>query len=85
MGVPLQVLGDGPVLQPFFTEAAIRNHVDSMQADAATAQRWGVEMLKRDVLCSPGGKLYLSLAHSDDDIDRTLAVAKQSLEVVLES
>ena len=42
-------------------------------------------MIKRDVLCSPGGKLYLSLAHSDDDIDRTLVVAKQSLEVVLES
>ena len=82
-GVPLQVLGDGPVLQPFFTETAILNHIDSLQADAAMAQLWGVEMLKRGILCSPGGKLYLSLAHADEDIDRTLAVAQESLEAVL--
>ncbi len=83
MGVPLQVLGDGPVLQPFFTEATILNHIDSLQADAARARLWGIEMLKRGILCNPGGKLYLSFAHSNDDIDRTLKVARESLEVVV--
>ena len=82
-GVPLQVLGDGPVLQPFFTETIILNHADSLAADAAMARLWNVEMIKRGVLCNPGGKLYLSLAHSDDDIDRTLQVAQEALAVVV--
>ncbi len=83
MGVPLQVLGDGPVLQPFFTEATILNHIDSLQADAAMARLWGIEMLKRGILCNPGGKLYLSFVHSNDDIDRTLEAARESLEAVV--
>jgi glutamate-1-semialdehyde 2,1-aminomutase len=83
MGVPLQVLGDGPVLQPFFTDATILNHIDSLQADAAMARLWGIEMLKRGILCNPGGKLYLSFVHSNDDIDRTLEVARESLEAAV--
>ena len=81
-GVALQVLGDGPVLQPFFTDAPILNHVDSLAADAAMARQWNVEMIQRGILCNPGGKLYLSLAHSDDDIDRTLQVAREALAAV---
>ena len=81
-GVALQVLGDGPVLQPFFTDAPILNHVDSLAADTAMARKWNVEMIRRGILCNPGGKLYLSLAHSDDDVDRTLQVAREALAAV---
>lgn len=83
LGVPLQVLGDGPVLQPFFTDAPILNHIDSLQADAAAARLWGIEMLKRGILCNPGGKIYVSFAHSHDDIDRTLEVAREALEAAI--
>ena len=71
LGLPFQVIGDGPVLQPVFTEAAIRNHADGLQADADAARRFGVEMIRRGVLVTPGGKLYLSLAHTAGDVDRT--------------
>jgi hypothetical protein len=34
------------------------------------------------VLTNPGEKLYLSLAHTDEDLDRVLAAAAASLEAV---
>ena len=82
LGLPFQVIGDGPVLQPVFTGAPVRNHADGLQADADAARRFGVEMIRRGVLVTPGGKLYLSLAHTDEDIDRTLQAAEDSLQAV---
>ena len=81
-GVALQVLGDGPVLQPFFTDRQpLRNHRDLLHADKKKATQLGHEMIRRGVYCTPGGKLYLSLAHSDEDIDRVVAVAGEALKV----
>lgn len=75
-GVPLQVLGDGPVLQVFFTDRQpLRNHRDLLQADRKRAIAFAHGLIRRGVYCTPGGKLYLSLAHSDDDIKRTVEIA----------
>jgi glutamate-1-semialdehyde 2,1-aminomutase len=82
-GVPLQVLGDGPVLQVFFTaHQPLRNHRDLLRADKKKAVQFGYELIRRGVYCTPGGKLYLSLAHSDADIDRTVEVAGEALKVL---
>jgi len=82
-GVPLQVLGDGPVLQVYFTDhQPLRNHRDLLHADRNKAVRFGQEMIRRGVYCTPGGKLYLSLAHSDADIDRTVEIAAAALRAV---
>lgn len=83
VGVPLQVLGDGPVLQVFFTShQPLRNHRDLLRADKKRAVQFGYELIRRGVYCTPGGKLYLSLAHSDADIDRTVAIAGETLRVL---
>jgi glutamate-1-semialdehyde 2,1-aminomutase len=83
VGVPLQVLGDGPVLQVFFTShQPLRNHRDLLRADKKMATQFGYELIRRGVYCTPGGKLYLSLAHSDADVDRTVEIARVALAVV---
>ncbi len=82
LGLPLQVIGEGPVLQPFFTDADIRNHADTLQADTEAVQSFGIELIKRGIFVNPTGKLYLSLALSDDDIDRTLEAAGGALKEV---
>jgi glutamate-1-semialdehyde 2,1-aminomutase len=75
-GQPLQVLGDGPVLQVFFTNhSPLRTHRNLLRADKNKAVRFGHELIRQGVYCTPGGKLYLSLAHSDADIDRTIDIA----------
>jgi glutamate-1-semialdehyde 2,1-aminomutase len=82
-GVPLQVLGDGPVLQVYFTvHRPLRNHRDLLRADRGRAVRFGHELIRLGVYCTPGGKLYLSLAHTDADIARTLKIAAEALQAV---
>jgi len=81
-GVALQVLGDGPILQPFFTDRKpLRNHRDLLHADKQKAVRFGLELIRRGVYCTPGGKIYLSLAHTDEDIDRVVAAAGEAMKV----
>jgi glutamate-1-semialdehyde 2,1-aminomutase len=82
-GIPLQVLGDGPVLQVFFTEdRPLRNHRDLLGADKRKAISFCHELIRRGVYCTPGGKLYLSLAHTDQDIDRTIEIAAAALQAI---
>jgi glutamate-1-semialdehyde 2,1-aminomutase len=82
-GIPFQVLGDGPVLQVFFTEdKGLRNHRDLLRADKKKAISFGHELIRRGVYCTPGGKLYLSLAHTDQDIDRTIEIAAAALRAI---
>ncbi len=46
------------------------------------AVRFGHRLIRRGVYCTPGGKLYLSLAHTDAEIDRTLEIAAEALQAV---
>ena len=58
----------------------IRNYRDAARyADHDIFRRWWEGMLERDVLFHPGAfeNLFVSFAHSDADIDRTLAAADE--------
>ena len=46
-------------------------------ADRVKAVRFGHELIRRGVCGTPGGKLYLSLFHTDAEIDRTLELAAE--------
>jgi glutamate-1-semialdehyde 2,1-aminomutase len=81
-GLPLQVLGEGPVLQPYFADIEIRNYADTLRADAGAAKQFGIEMIKRGIFFNPGSKIYFSLAHTEADIDRTLEAAEEALKRV---
>jgi glutamate-1-semialdehyde aminotransferase len=39
-------------------------------------------MIRRGVFLTPGGKVYLSLAHTDADIQQTIAAARDALRAV---
>jgi glutamate-1-semialdehyde 2,1-aminomutase len=78
--LPATVVGLGPVLQVWFTEKPIRNYRDAARhADHDLFRRWWEGMLERNVLFHPGAfeNLFVSFAHSDQDIERTLAAADQ--------
>ncbi len=78
-GESVVAIGDGPVLQVFFGEPPIRNWREGLKADGKKAVRFGYELIRRGVYCSPGGKIYLSLAHSDGDLEFTLRQIEQSV------
>lgn len=77
-GLPAYVVGLGPVLQVWFAEKPIRNYRDAARyANHDRFRVWWESMLERDVLFHPGAfeNLFVSFAHSEEDIDRTLAAA----------
>jgi glutamate-1-semialdehyde 2,1-aminomutase len=77
--LPGYVVGMGPVLQVWFAEQPIHNYRDAARyANHELFRRWWEGMLDRGILFHPGAfeNLFVSFAHSDDDIDQTLEAAR---------
>ena len=73
--IPAHVVGLGPVFQIWFADQPIRNYRDAVRhADHNAFRHWFEGMLKRGVLFHPGAyeNLFISVAHTRDDIDVTL-------------
>jgi glutamate-1-semialdehyde 2,1-aminomutase len=84
LGVPLLVGGEGPVLQVLFTtDTEIVDYMSMFRADKRKAYVFGVELIKRGCFVSPFEKIYLSLAHTDEDIDRLLEASREVLRDVI--
>jgi glutamate-1-semialdehyde 2,1-aminomutase len=84
-GLPVTVDGLGTVFQLWFTEHPIRNWRDAERyANEPRFTRWYQEMFLRGVLFHPSQyeNLFVSLVHTDEDIDATLAAAEDSFKVV---
>jgi glutamate-1-semialdehyde 2,1-aminomutase len=83
--LPVQVEGLGTVFQVWFSPEPIRNYRDAVRcSDPAMFRRWFEEMFVRGVLFHPSHyeNLFLSMVHTDDDVDRTLAAAEEALDVL---
>jgi glutamate-1-semialdehyde 2,1-aminomutase len=77
--LPAYVTGVGPVLQVWFADQPIRNYRDAARhASHEMFRAWWEGMLDRGVLFHPGAfeNLFVSFAHTDDDIDQTLEAAR---------
>ena len=74
------VVGVGPVLQVWFSKHPIRNYRDAARhADHALFRKWWEGMLDRGILFHPGAyeNLFVSFAHTKDDIEVTLGAARE--------
>lgn len=77
------VVGLGPVLQVWFSEHPIRNYRDAARyASHDLFRLWWEGMLDRGVLFHPHAfeNLFVSFAHSDDDIEKTLEAARDTVK-----
>jgi len=84
-GFPARVDGLGTVFQLWFTEHPIRNWRDAERYSSETLfTRWYQEMLQRGVLFHPSHleNLFVSLVHTDEDIDLTLEAATDALRAM---
>lgn len=79
-----QVLGDGPLYQVLFTDKPVHTYRDGLGADADKLRTFHNELLTHGVLKSPS-KGYVSLAHSDADIDTTARAFDVAMAKVAES
>ena len=84
-GLAVRVEGLGTVFQLWFTDHAIRDWRDAERwADEAAFTTWWQEMLLRGVLFHPSQyeNLFVSLVHTDADVDETLERAADSFTAV---
>lgn len=63
----------------FFTEGPVKCFADAAKSDTAKFAKWHRGMLERGVYLAPSQYEagFMSLAHTDEDIERTIAAAKE--------
>jgi glutamate-1-semialdehyde 2,1-aminomutase len=80
-GMPARVSGEPPVFDIIFTDSPIVDYRATLTADRRRIALFNEECLKRGVV-KAANKIYVSLAHSDADVDATLAVFDEALAAV---
>lgn len=78
-GFPVSTSGDGAVFSLSFVETPPRNYRDTLAAPGGLYQEFALAMLDEGIVLLPDGRWYLSFAHTDDDIEATLAAARRAV------
>jgi glutamate-1-semialdehyde 2,1-aminomutase len=82
--VPLQVNAFGSLLTPFFTVAPVRDYASALNSNTSAYATFFRGMLTRGVYPPPSQfeAWFLSAAHSDRDVKKTIAAAKGAMRDV---
>lgn len=80
-GITGYVSGYGGVYVLNFMEGPLTSYEDVLRNDVQRQVRYRRELIKRGVFEMPerGGRNHISVAHSEDDVSRTLEIAEQAL------
>jgi len=83
-GVAGQVNIAGSLLTIFFTDKPVSNYADAKKSDAGRFAAFFHGMLDRGIFLAPSQyeALFVSAAHTDADIDRTIAAARETLSAI---
>lgn len=73
-GVPAQSSGDDAIFDVFFTNQPVYNYRDGLAADAQMMSKFNSGLLGQGILKSWPQKFYPSLAHTEEDVQRTIEV-----------
>ena len=79
--VPLQVNAFGSLVTPFFTSQPVRDYESAAACDTAAYASFFSGLLERGVYAPPSQfeAWFISAAHTDKDIDRTIKAAREAL------
>lgn len=85
-GVPVQLHQSGSMFGLFFSEKPVLNYQDACAADAVSFRVWFRSMLEQGIYLAPSPfeTIFMSWAHSDEDIEKTIAAAKVAMKNVAE-
>lgn len=81
-GVPVQLHQAGSMFGLFFSEKPVRNYADACAADAEAFRAWFRAMLAEGIYLAPSPfeTIFMSYAHTDEDIEKTIRAAKAGME-----
>jgi len=80
-GIPVTINRVGSLMSCFFTDSPVRNFADVQSTDIKRFKRFFAEMLRQGIYLAPSAyeAMFVSLAHTKKDIERTIEAAKNSL------
>lgn len=82
-GFSVQAPGEDAVFGVRFIEnKPLRTWMDLTSADKDLGWRWAMELLKRGLLVNPNEKFYISIQHTDADVDRTLQIVDDAFAAI---
>ena len=83
-GLPGQVNAAGSLLTLFFAADPITSYADAKKSDTARFAAFFREMLARGIFLPPSQfeALFVSAVHTRDDVDSTVAAARESLTAI---
>ncbi|MBI4233406.1 MAG: aspartate aminotransferase family protein [Chloroflexi bacterium] len=79
--IPAQVVGEDPLFDVYFTDTPIVDYRSTLQANGAMLRSLNSLLLERGIF-KGSNKFYVSLAHSQQDIQETLGAFKDALSVL---
>jgi glutamate-1-semialdehyde 2,1-aminomutase len=79
-GVPVTVNRVGSIMSCFFTDKHVRNFADVQSTNIERFKKFFAAMLNRGIYLAPSAyeAMFVSLAHSSEDIEKTVEAAKSS-------
>jgi glutamate-1-semialdehyde 2,1-aminomutase len=85
-GFAVQAPGEDAVWGIRFTDRKpLRTWMDLTTADKDLGWRWAIELMKRGLLVNPNEKFYISIAHTDADVDSTLDIVDEAFAALKQS
>jgi glutamate-1-semialdehyde 2,1-aminomutase len=83
-GITAQVNTRGSLSTVFFAPQPVRNYADAKRSDTKRYARFFREMLDRGIFLAPSQfeAAFVSASHTTEDIDRTLAAAREALQAI---
>ena len=82
-GFAVQCPGEDAVFGVRFTEREVlRTWEDLLTADKSLGLKWAVELLRRGLLVNPNEKFYVSIAHTEADVDKTLEIVDDAFQAM---
>ncbi len=82
-GVPLRVTGFGAALALHFgNDTELRDYRDTLADDREALRRFMVAALAEGIHMLADGRMYVSAAHTEQDIQETLAAASRAMDAV---
>ena len=78
-GFAVQAPGEDAVFGIRFTDRKpLRTWMDLTTANKDLGLRWALELLKRGLLVNPNEKFYISIMHTDADVEKTLGIIDEA-------
>ena len=82
LSIPLQMIGPSAFADPVFGDGEINDYRSYAATNRTAAKEFGMELLKRGIFVHPASKLYMSIAHTDEQIELACTASYEAMRTI---